>query len=225
MSDAHVGTDPARVLGIDPGLARVGWGVVERAGPAGARQGFACVAYGSVQTRNTDSHAERLLTVFQAIQAVIDRYGPATAAVEEVFQSRSPRSAFLAGEGRGACVLAAATKGLRVVEYPPPGVKLAVTGNGRAHKQQVQAMVQRLLDLPGLPRPHDAADALAIAIAHLQRGGAGRLALRVPGGRRPAGPTPGERDCDRRGARRPGFDPSADPAAPNGDVALRGPTR
>lgn len=159
-----------RILGIDPGLAKVGWGVVSQsANPGVARPSFQMLAYGTIHTTKDLPHAERLLRVFEGIRAVIAEHSPDAAAVEEVFQGKSAKSALLAGEGRGACILAVATTGLTVVEYPASVVKLAVTGNGRAVKQQVQSMVQRLLALDELPRPHDAADALAIAITHLQR--------------------------------------------------------
>lgn len=152
------------ILGIDPGLAKVGWGAIEL-----QPRGFRYVACGQLKTSRSMAHAERLLAVFQGVQGVLRKHRPETVVVEEVFQGKNPRSAFLAGEGRSACILAAATDGLRVVEFPATVVKLAVTGNGRAVKQQVQAMVQRLLDLPDLPKPYDAADALALALTYGQR--------------------------------------------------------
>lgn len=154
----------ARILGIDPGLARVGWGVIE----CTARE-QRLIAFGAVSTGRSTPHAERLLQVYQGVQTIIIEHEPEAVAVEEVFQGKNPRSAFLAGEGRGACILAAATRSLPVVEYPATVVKQAITGNGRAAKQQVQAMVQRLLILPEIPKPHDAADALAIALTHARR--------------------------------------------------------
>ena len=96
--------------------------------------------------------------------------------MEEIFQGKSPRSALLSGEGRGGCILAGALAGLRVVEFPASVVKLSVTGNGRAAKVQVQAMVVRLLGLTKPPTPHDASDALAVAITYMQRG---RSQLRI----------------------------------------------
>ncbi|MGE3163832.1 MAG: crossover junction endodeoxyribonuclease RuvC [Planctomycetota bacterium] len=165
----------AHVLGIDPGLAKVGWGVIEV-----LPRGFRYVACGCIKTSRELAHAERLLAVFVGVQRVVQEYSPQAVAVEEVFQGKNPRSAFLAGEGRSACILAAALGGLRVVEFPATVVKLAVTGNGRAGKHQVQAMVQRLLELPDLPRPHDAADALALALTFGQRDRS-RAAVRRPG--------------------------------------------
>ena len=104
------------VLGIDPGLAKVGWGVVAQdTRPGVARASFRTIAYGSIKTSNDLPHAERLLQVFESMGAVIQEHSPEAAAVEEVFQGKSPKSAFLAGEGRGACILSAATTGLTVV--------------------------------------------------------------------------------------------------------------
>lgn len=160
------GSGPAagRILGIDPGLARAGWSVIEGSG-ACAR----VIEYGTISTGRDLPHADRLLRIFRGLQEVIERHRPEVMAVEEVFQGKSPKSSFLAGEGRGACILAGATAGLRVVEYPAAVVKVCITGNGRAAKVQVQAMVRRLLGLPEPPRPHDAADALAVALTHMRR--------------------------------------------------------
>ena len=159
-----------RILGIDPGIVRVGWGVVD----AGAS--IQLVDFGTVKSDRETPHAERLLSIFEGVREVIERTEPDVVAVEEVFVGKSPRSTLSSGEGRGACILAGATAGLPVVEYPAAVVKVAVTGNGRAAKTQVQAMVARLLRLDSAPTPHDAADALAVAITHFQRGG---RALRV----------------------------------------------
>ncbi len=155
---------PLRVLGIDPGLSKMGWGVIEVAGP-----GFALVEYGSLKTSTDQPHAERLLAVHEEVAAAIKRYQPHLAAVEEVFHGKNPRSALLAGEGRAACILACSMAQLRVVELAATTVKLGVTGTGRARKEQVQAMVQRILDMDEMPRPADAADALAVAIVQAQR--------------------------------------------------------
>ncbi len=152
------------VLGIDPGLAHVGWGVIRE-------KGASCelLEYGHLATSPDNSHAERLLAVHLEIIGVIDTYRPEVMAVEEIFHGRNARSSLLAGEGRAACILAGALRELQVVEIPNNIVKLAVTGNGRASKQQVQAMVRRLLELSDDPRPADAADALAVALTHARR--------------------------------------------------------
>ncbi len=159
MSDSRI------ILGIDPGLANVGWGVVKDSAPS-----LELVAHGCIRTTRERAHAERLLAIYRGLREAIEEFRPSVMAVEEVFQGRNPRSALLSGEGRGACLLAWALSGLRVVEYPATVVKVALTGNGRAAKVQVQAMVTRLLGLCSPPTPQDASDALAVAITFLQRG-------------------------------------------------------
>ncbi len=153
-----------RILGIDPGLAKMGWGVVDIDGP-----GFRLVEYGSLKTGGDQSHAERLLAIDEEISAVIRRFLPEVSAVEEVFQGKNARSALVAGEARGVAIVACGRAGLPVREISASEVKLGVTGNGRASKEQVQAMVQRILGLEKPPKPADAADALAVAIVRGQR--------------------------------------------------------
>ena len=153
-----------RILGIDPGLSKMGWGVVDVDGP-----GFSLVEYGSLKTSTDLPHSQRLLEVHQEVCRAISKHSPDIAAVEEIFHGKNPRSALLAGEGRAACILACSLGQLRVVELAASAVKLGVTGSGRASKQQVQAMVKRILGLDEVPRPDDAADALAIAIVIAQR--------------------------------------------------------
>jgi len=152
------------VLGVDPGLAKVGWGVIDGRGPS-----FRLVAYGALRTSGDDPHAERLRRIYDELSRVIAEHRPAVMAIEEVFQGRNARSALLAGEGRGACILAGANAGLPVVEVAASVAKLGVTGSGRASKPQVQAMVRRILGLAEPPRPVDAADALAVALTYAQR--------------------------------------------------------
>ena len=157
-------TISGRVLGIDQGLAKMGWGVIDVDGP-----GFQLVEYGSLKTGKDQSHSERLLAVHQEIRGVITRFSPESCAIEEVFQGKNPRSALVAGEARGVSIVACSLDDLRVSEISASEVKLGVTGNGRASKEQVQAMVQRILGLPKPPKPADAADALAVAIVMAQR--------------------------------------------------------
>ncbi len=152
------------VLGVDPGLAKMGWGIIDGTGPS-----FRLLEYGSVKTPSDLPHAQRLRAIYEELREVIDRHNPGVMAIEEVFQGRNAKSALLAGEGRGACILAGALAGLPVVEISASVVKLGVTGNGRASKSQVQAMVRRLLGLKTDPRPADAADALAVALTYAQR--------------------------------------------------------
>ncbi len=152
------------VLGVDPGLAKMGWGIIDVTGPS-----FQLLEYGAVKTPSELPHAQRLRAIYEELREVIERYDPGVMAIEEVFQGKNARSALLAGEGRGACILAGALAGLPVVEIPASVVKLGVTGSGRASKSQVQAMVRRLLGLKADPRPADAADALAVALTYAQR--------------------------------------------------------
>ena len=153
------------VLGIDPGTALTGYGVVERTGSR-----IRAIDYGCVETPADRPLAERLLEIRSDISDLIGRHGPSLVAVERLFFNRNVQTAFAVGQARGAVLLTAAEHGLPVFEFTPNEVKIAVTGYGRAPKAQVQRMVQVVLGLPELPRPDDAADALAIAIclAHSQ---------------------------------------------------------
>lgn len=147
------------VLGIDPGLANTGWGVIERRGSR-----LACLAYGCVTTDRGRSVAERLREIHRAISEVIGRYAPDECAVESVYFGSNASSAFATGQARGVALLAAAS--LVIGEYGPGEVKMAVVGTGSADKAQVQYMVKAILGLPHAPRPDHAADALAAAICH-----------------------------------------------------------
>jgi crossover junction endodeoxyribonuclease RuvC len=166
-----------RILGIDPGSAVTGYGVVER------RAGkIVHVAHGTLRPPANAPLASRLDHLHRTIGEVIARHAPDCAAIEEVFVAASPRSALVLGQARGAILAALAAGGLVVSEYTPARIKRSVTGNGRATKQQMKLMVKRLLDLQRSPAA-DAADALAAAISHAQAGrleslgvrGAGRL--------------------------------------------------
>ncbi len=147
------------VLGIDPGTALTGYGVVERIGPR-----VRAVDYGCIRTPVDRPLAERLLEIRAAISDLIATHEPSLVAVERLFFNRNVQTAFAVGQARGAILLTAAEHGLPVFEFTPNEVKMAVTGYGRAPKEQVQRMVQIVLGLPELPHPDDAADALAIAI-------------------------------------------------------------
>ncbi len=155
------------VLGIDPGTAITGYGVVERSGSR-----VTALDYGAILTPSERPLAERLLEIRAGISDLIATHHPALVAVERLFFNRNVQTAFAVGQARGAVLLTAAEHGLPVFEFTPNEVKIAVTGYGRAPKDQVQRMVQMVLGLPDLPRPDDAADALAIAIclAHSQPG-------------------------------------------------------
>ena len=147
------------VLGVDPGTARTGYGIVEREGSA-----LRAVDYGCFETVPSQTPAERLLLIHQAIGELIDAHHPTEVGVERLFFNRNVQTAFAVGQARGVVLLAAAQHGLPVFEYGPHEVKIAVTGYGRADKMQVQRMVQTLLGMPSLPTPDDVADALAVAI-------------------------------------------------------------
>ncbi|MEE2857662.1 MAG: crossover junction endodeoxyribonuclease RuvC [Planctomycetota bacterium] len=160
MSDSRT----IRILGIDPGLSKMGWGIVDVDG-----HDLSLVEFGSLKTSTDLPHSQRLLEIHQEIKRAISMHSPDIAAVEDVFYGKNARSALLAGEGRAVCILACSLVQLSVVELSASAVKQGVTGSGRASKQQVQAMVQRILGLDEAPRPADAADALAVAIVMAQR--------------------------------------------------------
>ena len=155
-----------RILGIDPGLRTTGFGVIDANGSE-----LRYVASGTISTQHLDVGAlpQRLKVLFDGIAEVAQRYAPDCACVEIVFVNVNPQSTLLLGQARGACITALVSKDLPVAEYTALQMKQAVVGYGRADKTQVQAMVQRLLALPGLPGP-DAADALGLAITHAHAG-------------------------------------------------------
>ncbi|MBQ9806635.1 MAG: crossover junction endodeoxyribonuclease RuvC [Clostridia bacterium] len=158
------------ILGIDPGLAIVGWGVVEYKNTR-----FRTVAYGSVQTPAGLRTEERLKMIFDGINELLEKYHPDAVAVEELFFNTNITTGIRVAEARGVILLAAERAGVPIYEYTPLQVKQAVVGYGRAEKKQVITMVTMLLGLPKPPKPDDTADALAIAICHAHSG-ASRLA-------------------------------------------------
>ena len=163
-------THVIRILGIDPGSAATGWGVVDCAGPR-----LSHVASGVVRARRSDAPAQKLAAIFEALRALIAEHAPDEAAVEETFVNASPRDALVLGQARGVALLAPALAGLPVAEYAANTVKKSVVGKGHADKAQVQAMVKVLLPKCGAPAP-DEADALAVAICHAHHAGMRRLA-------------------------------------------------
>ena len=154
------------VLGIDPGTALTGFGVVERDGSR-----LRAIEYGTVETHVGTSDGERLVAIHSGVRDLIAKHHPALVAVERIFFSRNVQTAFSVGQARGVVLLAAAEARLPIYEYTPNEVKIAVTGYGRATKEQVQRMVGTVLGLATIPAPDDAADALAVAIclAHSYR--------------------------------------------------------
>jgi crossover junction endodeoxyribonuclease RuvC len=151
-----------RVLGVDPGIAITGWGVVE-----GDGDNLALVACGAITTTAGTPLPQRLRAIYEGITAVVSQLQPETSALEELFFSKNAKTALSVGHGRGVAMLALANAHLSIVEYKPLEVKQAVTGYGGADKVQIQQMVKLLLHLDDIPRPDDAADALAVAICHL----------------------------------------------------------
>jgi crossover junction endodeoxyribonuclease RuvC len=170
---------PIRVLGVDPGLTRCGVGVVEGA-PGRA---LTMVRVGVIKTSADEDIAARLLAIETQVEAWLDVGRPDAVAVERVFSQQNVRTVMGTAQAGAVAIVCAARRGLPVALYTPSEVKAAVTGSGRADKDQVTAMVTRLLRVTDPPRPADAADALALAICHIWRGGTRlRLAAALGGG-------------------------------------------
>ena len=149
------------ILGIDPGLAHTGWGVIEtRGADARAR------AYGCVTTEAGEPIDIRLGRIYNEIQAVIERYEPTELAIENVYFAKNERSAIATAQARGVAIVACARRGLTVGEYTPMQIKQSVVGTGAATKEQVTYMVRRVLALDHDPSPDHAADALSAAVCH-----------------------------------------------------------
>ena len=151
------------VLGLDPGIAITGYGLVEES-PEGD---LTCIEYGTVKTPAGQPMPSRLLSIDAELGALIERYKPDVVAVEELFFCRNVTTALIVGQARGVAILTAARANVPVREYKPMEVKQAVTGYGRAPKTQVQEMVRLLLNLDHVPQPDDAADAVAVAVCHV----------------------------------------------------------
>lgn len=152
-----------RIIGIDPGVAITGYGVIEE-----REEGYRCIASGCIRTAADLPSAIRLLAIYDQIGRLIEQYRPQALVVEKLFFSKNVRTAFQVGEARGVIILAAASAGLLLFEYTPLQVKQAVAGYGKAEKTQVQKMVQLLLKLQQPPPVDDEADAMAVALCHLQ---------------------------------------------------------
>ncbi len=155
-----------RILGIDPGYAILGYGVLDTIG-----NNFVTVAYGSTTTNSKMATPERLVALYDGIPKIIQTYKPDEASIEELFFNNNAKTAILVGEARGVAVLACAKQGLKISEYTPLQIKQALVGYGRADKRQVQAMVKAILNLDEIPKPDDTADAVAAAICHGHSGG------------------------------------------------------
>jgi crossover junction endodeoxyribonuclease RuvC len=151
-----------RVFGIDPGSERTGYGCVETDGSR-----HRIVTCGAVTVASSASFSEKLFEIHRRLLDLLAEHRPQSVAIESIFYAANVRSALKLGHARGVAMLAAAQAGVAVVEYSPAEIKRAVVGYGRAEKHQVQRMVKLLLDLPAVPSPDDAADALAVAICHV----------------------------------------------------------
>lgn len=150
-----------RILGIDPGIAIVGYGVIDKEGNR-----YKTVAYDAVTTRAHTPLEERIKLVYDGVNEVIKRYKPDVLSIEELFFNNNAKTALTVGQARGVIILAAVENNLPIYEYTPLQVKQALTGYGRAGKAQIQQMVKSMLGLKSVPKPDDVADALAIAICH-----------------------------------------------------------
>lgn len=155
-----------RVLGIDPGSETTGWGLLE-----GTGRHYRLVEYGTVRASSKDSFPVRLEKIANGLEDVIERLAPDTCAVEEAFYANNVQVAIKLGQVRGVILLIAQRARLDIHEYAPRLVKQTVAGYGNADKRQIQEVVRMLLMLPSVPEPHDAADALAVAICHFHHAG------------------------------------------------------
>jgi len=164
------------ILGIDPGTATTGYGVLSKDG-----ERLEVITYGAITTSPKKSPPERLMDSYQAICSLIDTYRPDVLVTERLFFKSNETTAFSVGRTVGVALLAAAQKGIPWLEYTPLQVKQAVVGYGGAEKKQVQFMVKQILKLPAPPKPDDAADALAICICHAHWSRYKAIASKEPG--------------------------------------------
>jgi len=161
MADSRV------VIGVDPGLALTGYGVIREHQDGSLEY----LAHGVITTTSKQDDPHRLLALYRELKEVVRQHRPDSCAVEKLFMQRNVKTAIRVGEGRGAALIALASADLPLREYTPSEIKQAVVGYGNADKLQVQEMVKLLLNMQDLPRPDDAADALAVAICHVHTSG------------------------------------------------------
>ena len=154
-----------RIMGIDPGLATTGYGFVDY-----QNNQFRVIQYGVIRTKSKMPMPDRLKKINECMHQLIHQYKPETIAVEELFFNANTKTALVVGQARGVVLLTASLENLPIFEYTPLQVKQGIAGYGRADKQQVQIMVKTLLNLKEIPKPDDAADALAIAMCHAHTG-------------------------------------------------------
>ena len=153
-----------KILGIDPGLVQTGYGIITI-----NNNDPQIIDFGVVKPTVNDGLATRLLTIFEDVSEIINIHKPSIFSIEDVFYGKNAKSALRLGQARGAAMVAAASAGLSIHEYSARKIKQAVTGNGNAHKEQVQFMVKATLKMDKLPEPIDASDALATALCHFQQ--------------------------------------------------------
>ncbi|MFP4375473.1 MAG: crossover junction endodeoxyribonuclease RuvC [Spirochaetales bacterium] len=156
-----------RVLGVDPGLAATGWGVVDA---DGSRNSY--VAHGTIDTPAADQLGARLSKIYDELTAVVRSYNPAAAGIEQLYFARNTSSALPVAHARGVVLLGLEQRSVAAFEYPPQEIKQSIVGSGRATKEQVQEMVRVLLGLNEVPKPNHSADALAAALCHIAHAGA-----------------------------------------------------
>ena len=169
-----------RVLGIDPGSESMGYGVVDTDG-----RKHQLVAYGAIRAPRGAALPARLLNIEDQLTSLIAKYGPQVSSIEETFYAINVKTALTLGHVRGVAIVVAARAGLKVFEYSPAAIKMALVGYGRAEKAQVGEMVRLLLNLREVPQPHDAADALGAAICHIHHAGTIERILAAEAGIRP----------------------------------------
>lgn len=153
-----------RIMGIDPGTRVVGYGVIDVMGNR-----LLPVAHGVIRAKMDGEYTARLRSIYDGLVQVIRTHEPEEVAIEEAFFGKSASAALRMGEGRGVAIVSVASQDRPLHQYTPAEIKMAVVGNGRAHKEQIQEMVRLILGLKELPEPEDAADALAVAICHCNR--------------------------------------------------------
>ena len=151
------------ILGVDPGLSLTGWGLIQ----AADRNKISLVGYGCIRTKPSQKLGERVKSIYQDLLNIIQAHKPEALALEELFFSKEARTVAAVAQARGVVLLSAAVSNIPIYEYNPRHVKISITGYGSADKNQMQQMVKALLKMKEIPKPDDAADALAIAMCHL----------------------------------------------------------
>lgn len=167
-----------RILGIDPGYAILGYGIVEMKG-----NHFTVCGYGAITTDSTMEMSDRLKHLYTQLMEIIQEFQPDVASIEELFFNNNAKTAILVGQARGVAILACANSGLEINEYTPLQIKQSLVGYGRAEKKQVQTMVKAILNLKETPKPDDTADALAAAVCHGHCAGTNRKLKQYAAGR------------------------------------------